>query len=130
MTGYEIAGLWIGLNVLLMAILKGAVGRTRARTKVDFGAGENEQMLRMMRVQGNAVEDVPASLIAIGALAFLSAPTMLLHGLGGALFVSRVLHATGLGGKGGASIGRVAGTIGSVLVLLISSISCIWFAVT
>lgn len=127
---FEAAGLWIGLNVLLMAVLKGSVGRTRGRTKVDFGDGDNEQMQRMMRVQGNAVEDIPVSLIGLGALALMSAPIMLIHGLGGTLFVSRVLHATGLGGKSGASFGRIAGTIGSILVLLITGGACLWLAFT
>jgi uncharacterized membrane protein YecN with MAPEG domain len=130
MTGYEAAGLWIGLNVLLMALIKGAVGRTRGQTKIDYGAGDNDKMQRMMRVQGNAVEDVPIALIGLGALAFMAAPIMLLHGLGGTLFLSRLLHAFGLGGSGGISFGRVAGTIGSVLVLLITSVACIWLAVT
>lgn len=130
MTGFEVAGLWIGLNVVLMALLKGAVGRTRGQTKVDYGAGDNDKMQRMMRVQGNAVEDIPIALIGLGALAFLSAPVTLLHGLGGTLFVSRVLHAFGLGGKGGFSFGRIAGTIGSVFVLLITGGACIWLALT
>ena len=130
MTGFEAAGLWIGLNVVLMALLKGAVGRTRFQTKVDYGAGDNDKMQRMMRVQGNAVEDVPVALVGLAALAFLSAPVTLLHGLGGTLFVARVLHALGLGGKGGISFGRVAGTIGSVLVLLVTGGACIWFALT
>jgi len=130
MDSLEAVGLWVGLNVLLMFFLKGATGRTRAKTKVDFGAGENEQMQRMMRVQGNAVEDIPIALIGIGALGLMSAPIMLIHGLGGGLFASRVLHAMGLGNAGGFTFGRVAGTIGSVLVLLVTGIACIWFAVT
>ena len=130
MDGFEVVGLWIGLNVLLMVFLKGAVGRTRGQTKVDFGAGDSEAMQRMMRVQGNAVEDVPIALIGLGILGLMSAPVMLLHGLGGTLFVSRVLHASGLGSKGGFSFGRIAGTIGSMLVLLITGIACIYLALT
>ena len=130
MDSLEAVGLWVGLNVLLMFILKGLTGRTRANTKVDFGAGDNEQMQRMMRVQGNAVEDIPIALIGIGALGLMSGPIMLIHGLGGVLFASRILHASGLGGKGGISFGRVAGTIGSVLVLLITGVACLWLAFT
>lgn len=128
MSHYEVTALWVGLNLLLMLFLKGAVGRTRGQTKVDFGAGDNEKMQRMMRVQGNAVEDMPIALIGLGALALMSAPIMLLHGLGGGLFISRLLHAIGLGGKGGFSFGRVAGTIGTILVFLVTGIACIWFA--
>lgn len=130
MESMEAVGLWIGLNVLLMMVLKGAVGRTRAKTKVDFGAGENDNMARMMRVQGNAVEDVPIALIGLSVLGFMSAPLMLLHGLGASLFISRILHASGLGGKGGVTFGRVAGTIGSIFVLLITGVACVWLAFT
>lgn len=128
MTELQAVGLWVGLNVLLMFFLKGNTGRIRAKTKVDIGAGDSEQMQRAMRVQGNAVEDVPVALIGLGALGLMTAPIMLIHGLGGVLFASRVLHAAGLGGKGGFSFGRFAGTLGSVLVLLVTGIACLWYA--
>lgn len=128
MTHFEIVTLYIGLNVLLMAFLKMNCGRVRVATKVDYGAGDDDQMARAMRVQGNAVEDVPITLIGLLALASLSAPTLLLHILGGTLTGARVLHAMGLGGKGGFSLGRVLGTIGSLLCLLVTAGSCIYFA--
>jgi uncharacterized membrane protein YecN with MAPEG domain len=43
---------------------------------------------------------------------------MLLHGCGVVLVVSRVLHALGLGRSAGASWGRMAGTIGTVGVVV------------
>lgn len=128
MTPIEAAGLWAGLHVLLMLFLKLRAGATRARTKVNFGDGGNEDMQRALRVQGNAVEDVPIALIGIGALAYMAAPIMLIHGLGGVLLVSRVLHALGLGGSSGFSIGRFAGTIGSLVVLLATGGACLYFA--
>lgn len=128
MTTLEAVGLWVGLNVLLMFFLKGMAGYTRSKTKVDYGAGDNERMQRMLRVQGNAVEDVPIALIGLGALGLMSAPVVLIHGLGGGLLASRILHVAGLGSKGGISFGRVAGTAGSVLVLLVTGIACLWFA--
>lgn len=124
----QAAGLWIGLHVLLMFFLKGRVGATRARTKVNFGDGDNELMQRMMRVQGNAVEDVPIGVIGIGALGLMAAPVLLIHGLGALLFGSRILHMIGLGGSSGTSFGRLAGTIGSVLALIVTGGACIWFA--
>lgn len=130
MEPFEIVTLYIGLNVLLMAFLKLNCGRVRVATKVDYGAGDNDRMARAMRVQGNAVEDVPITLIGILGLASLSAPGLLLHILGGTLTASRVLHATGLGSKGGTTIGRLLGTIGSLLCLLVTAGSCIYFALT
>ena len=128
MTHFEIVTLYIGLNVLLMFFLKLNAGRVRTGTKVDFGAGDNDAMTRAMRVQGNAVEDIPITLIGLFGLASLQAPALLLHILGGGLTASRVLHALGLGSKGGASFGRIVGTIGSVLCLLVTAGACIYYA--
>lgn len=128
MSHFEIAVLYIGLNVLLMALLKLNVGRVRSGEKVDFGPGGNDAVMRAMRVQGNAVEDVPITLLGLMGLAALAAPTGLLHGLGATLTVSRVLHAIGLGGA--STLPRVLGTIGSLLCLLVTAGACIYFALT
>jgi len=129
-THYEIVALYIGLCVLLMAFLKANCGRARVGSKVDYGAGDSDSMARAMRVQGNAVEDVPITLIGLLALATMQAPPLLLHIIGGTLVGARVLHAVGLGGKGGPSIGRILGTIGSLLCLLVTAGACIYFALT
>ena len=122
------ATLYIGLFVLLFIILKLNAGRVRAGAKVSIGDGDDEQMKRAMRVQGNAVEDVPITLLGVLALAHLSAPVMLIHLLGGGFFVFRVLHALGLGGAPGFAIGRAIGTIGTLLVLIATTIGCLYYA--
>lgn len=128
MTSFEALALWVGLHVLLMAGLKLRVGATRIRTKVDYGGGEDALMQRMLRVQGNAVEDVPIALLGLGALAFAGGPVWMIHMLGGLLFAARSSHAFGLGGKAGASKGRFIGTVGSLLVLLLTGGACLYFA--
>ena len=45
MTHLQIATLYIGLNVLLLAVLKMNVGRARAQQKVNFGDGGNDVVL-------------------------------------------------------------------------------------
>lgn len=130
MTAFEAAILYIGLHVLLFAALKVNVGRVRQGEKIGFGDGANERLQRAIRVQGNAVEDVPILLVGLLALAALSAPVWLIHGLGGALFLGRVLHAVGLGGSSGASMGRLVGTLISLIVTLVIGGAYIWFAVT
>ena len=114
--------------MLLMAFLKMNCGRVRVGQKVDFGEGGNDAVSRAMRVQGNAVEDIPITLVGLVGLAALSAPTALLHTLGAVLTIARVLHAIGLGGNVG--MARLFGTIGSLLCLLVTSGSCIYFALT
>lgn len=128
MTELQAAALWVGLHVLLMGYLKLRVGATRSKTKVGFGDGDNEQMQRSLRVQGNAVEDVPITLIGLVMLALVTAPLWLIHAAGGVLLGSRLLHAFGLGKSSGVTFGRLVGTLGSVIAMVAVAIGCIYFS--
>ncbi len=130
MTAFAAATLYIGLFCLLMLALKMNVGRVRSSERVNFGDGANEALQRAIRVQGNAVEDVPVVLLGLLGLAALAAPTVLIHALGGSFLLGRVLHAVGLGGSSGTSFGRLVGTLISMIVLLVTAGACIWFALT
>lgn len=130
MTTIAAATLYIGLFGLLMLLLKMNVGRARTSQKVMFGDGGNEVVQRAIRVQGNAVEDVPVVLLGLFGLAFLEAPVVLIHGLGASFLLGRVLHAIGLGGSSGGSFGRMWGTLISVLVQLVTAGACLWYALT
>jgi hypothetical protein len=50
------------------------------------------------------------------------------HGLGASFLVGRVLHAVGLGGSEGSSFGRSVGTVITLLVMLVTTGACIWYA--
>lgn len=130
MTSLAAATLYTGLFLFLFAILKLNCGRVRIGTKVNYGPGGNEKMIQAMRVQGNAIEDGPIVLIGLFGLASLSAPTLLIHVIGSVFFVSRVLHAIGLGSGDGSGAPRIIGTIGSLLSLLVTGGSCLWFVLS
>ena len=130
MTAFAAATLYIGLFGLLMIALKMNVGRVRTSEKVGFGDGANEAMQRAIRVQGNAVEDVPVVLLGLLGLAALAAPVVLIHALGGSFLVGRILHAVGLGGSSGSSFGRLVGTLIRLIVMLVTAGACIFFALT
>ncbi|KCZ50573.1 hypothetical protein HY29_07355 [Hyphomonas beringensis] len=129
MTAMAAATLYVGLFALLMLVLKANVARVRAKEKVMFGDGDNDAMLRAIRVQGNAVEDVPIVLIGLVALGAMAAPVWAVHGLGAAFLLGRVLHAVGLGGSSGSSMGRMVGTLLSAVVLLLTAGLCVGMAV-
>lgn len=116
MTHFEIAGLYIALCVLVMLGLKLAAGSSRLKVRVSIGDGGDDRLIRAMRAQANAVEDMPILLFGLVALAGLSANPILLHVLGGTIVVSRVLHALGMYKVIG--FGRMVGTILSALALL------------
>lgn len=115
MTPTHAAALWIGLIALFMLALKMWVGAQRARHKVAPGDVSNLEFGRAQRVQMNAVEDVPPLMVGLLALAALGVPAAYIHGCGLVLLLARIGHATGLASSGGFSIGRTAGTMGSML---------------
>jgi hypothetical protein len=130
MTPIAAATLYLGLFGLLMVILKLNVGRVRASKKINLGDGNDESMQRAIRVQGNAVEDMPVVLLGLLGLGLLDAPVLLIHALGATFLVARILHAVGLGGMPGAGVGRLIGTLLSLILMLATAGTCIWFAVT
>lgn len=117
MSPVQAAAMNIGLLIVLMLGLKLYVAGRRGKLKLPSGE-TNPEFDRAMRVQMNAVEDVPALMVGIGALAMLSMPTWYIHMVGLVLLLSRVLHAVGLASSSGFSIGRAAGTTGTLLVYL------------
>lgn len=130
MTGFEAVTLYLGLFGLLFAVLKMNCGRVRMATQVNYGEGDNEAMAKAMRVQANAIEDVPIVLLGLIGLASLLAPVALIHALGGTFFVGRVLHAVGLSSATGTGLPRLLGTIISLFTIIITGGACLWFALT
>jgi uncharacterized membrane protein YecN with MAPEG domain len=118
----------MGLFGLLMLILKLNVGRVRASKRINLGDGNDESMQRAIRVQGNAIEDVPVVLLGLVGLGLLEAPVMLIHALGATFLVARVLHAVGLGGMSGLGVGRLIGTLLSLIAILVTAGACVWYA--
>lgn len=129
MTPIAATTLYIGLFALLMLVLKLNVGRVRASKKINLGDGNDDAMQRAIRVQGNAVEDVPVVLLGLVGLGLMGAPVMLIHAIGATFLVARILHAVGLGGMAGAGVGRLIGTLLSLIALLVTAGACVWFAV-
>jgi uncharacterized protein len=109
------AALYVGLLVFLMMGLKMWVGGQRGRLKVPPGDHSNPEFGRALRVQHNAVEDVPVLMVGLLSLAVLGAPVWSIHLIGAGLVVSRILHAAGLAGAAGFSFGRLVGTLGTLL---------------
>lgn len=117
MSPVQAAAMNIGLLVILMMALKFYVAGRRGKLKLPSGETTPE-FDRALRVQMNAVEDVPALMVGIGALAMLGMPAWYIHAVGLVLLISRILHAAALAGSSGFSIGRAVGTTGTLLVYL------------
>lgn len=108
MSPVQAAALWSGGMILLLVVLGARVAMARRGNRVLLGDGGNAQVLLASRVFGNASEYIPAGIGALALLVVLGMPAYVLHGLGGGLFLGRLIHAVSLSDKR-PTAGRVIG---------------------
>ena len=125
----QAATLWGGLLILLLLVLSSVVVSRRRRHLIEFGDGGNPEMTPAVRAFGNAAEYIPAGICGLILLAFVGAPPLLIHGVGGVLFAGRVIHALGLLFQKGPSLGRVGGMLLTYLALLVAGVSLLAYGV-
>ena len=120
MTPLQIVGLWAALNAIVTLALAINCGVARGKTKVLLGDGGNETMTRAMRAHANNVEYTPLVLVMLVTLGLLQASTLILHLVGGLLFVGRAAHGFGLTTNSGISAGRGLGMLLTMVAALIA----------
>jgi len=120
--------LFASLHVLLMLVLLARISRHRHGQRIGLGDGGDAVLNRKIRVHGNFVEHAPIALLLLGLLELCGLPTGWLWAFGSALLLGRVMHAIGLSGSGGYSIGRFWGTALTWLVLLAMAIAGLWLS--
>lgn len=76
-------------------------------------------------IHANFAEYIPFALILIILAEFTGVADMLIHILGGALVLGRLMHLYGILTKEGSSIGRAGGMMITFLVILTASVICI-----
>jgi uncharacterized membrane protein YecN with MAPEG domain len=123
---FPITGLYAGLLGVLLIVLSLWVIYLRLTLKVGIGAGESRVLLRVIRVHGNFTEYIPHCLILLALNEAGGASPGFLHATGATIFVSRLLHALGLGRFHGVSIPRFVGTAATQTVLFLLSSRLIW----
>jgi len=121
----SISTFYIGLNVLLIFALAMYVVVLRYRHKVGIGDGGVPELLRAIRVHGNALEYVPLVLIMMLALELSSVGNIHLHVIGSVLLAGRLLHAWGLTRSSGTSPGRFIGTLSTWIIFVYAAALCI-----
>ena len=106
---FRVTALYAGLNALILLVLAIRVARQRGISKVGIGTGGDAALERISRIHGNAAENIPIVLILLGLAEACGSSVVLLHLMGIALTLGRLLHAWGLTRSPNASVGRAAG---------------------
>ena len=113
MTLFQIAALYIALNLFLTPVLMYRVGQVRIRKNILLGDGGNDLVLSRMRAHANFTENAPLALIGLIGFAMLGASPIVLHVFGAAFFIGRILHAMGMAKA--LKQGRLIGTLITLL---------------
>jgi uncharacterized protein len=116
---------YAGLNGLIALVLAVLVVRLRVKTKTDLGTGGHPALEQAIRAHGNFIEYVPLILLLLLLLELCETRRIVLHGLGAALTLGRILHAWGLHTTPGESAGRLAGITLTWATLAIAAVLAI-----
>ena len=88
-----ISALYIALSAIIIGQLSMTVIKARRKFKVSVGDGGNQVLQLAICAQTNAVEYLPIGMLLLLALELNAANNLIIHALGLALIVGRILHA-------------------------------------
>ena len=118
--------LYAGLLGLWFLLLSVRVVQGRGQHGINLGDGGNATLMRRIRGHANFAEYVPLTLLLIAVLELSHQSLYLIHALGLALLVARVLHGYAFAFTEHFKFGRMVGTALTFAVLLIAALLCVW----
>lgn len=121
-----ITGLYAALCALLILMLSFRIVSLRRRLRVGMGDGGDAGLARAIRAQANAIEYIPVLLVMLLIAENNGAGVVFVHACGIVLVLARLLHALGLSGSAGTSLGRFWGTLGTWVLLLVLAGQLLW----
>ena len=120
--------LYAGLLVLWSLVLSMRVVQHRRRAKVSLGNGGDPALLQVIRGHANFAEYVPLALLLLIILELSRFSIYVIHALGAALLVARLLHGYALAFSAEWRFGRYWGTVLTFVILILEAILCLWQA--
>jgi uncharacterized membrane protein YecN with MAPEG domain len=115
--------LYAGMLALWFVVLSARVVGIRRR--VPFGDAGDVSITRVIRAQANFAEYVPLALLMMGFLEVGRHSIYLLHALGIALLVARLLHGFALSFAWHPRNARMAGAALTFVVLVVEAVLCV-----
>ena len=117
----SITPIYIALLGLLFIPFTLRAGLYRVQSNIFIGTGDDPEMLRRIRGQGNFIETVPIALLLFVAMELLGATDIWLHILGIALVFGRICHYLAIT-ELGPSVLRPGGISTTRITILVSSL--------
>lgn len=98
----------------------------RRAKRVGFGAGDDDDLQRRIRVHANFAEYVPFAVLLLTVAELIGCAGLVLHGLCTTLLVGRLVHAVGLSRPSTDPFGRVVGMSGTLTAILGAAVAIGW----
>lgn len=114
----------LGITFMYLSIL---VIRGRRSKKISLGDGGDQHFLGVIRAHANFAEYVPLILVLMLVAEINLANSWLLHSVGTALLLGRIIHAYGLRHHSGLSWQRISGMVLTFAALIGVSVQNIVF---
>ena len=92
----QISAMYAGLLLLTMLVLGARISILRVKYGVAMGSGDQPDLGRAVRLFGNFTEWVPIVIVGLVLCELVGAPALMLHLVGIAVILSRLLHIAGL----------------------------------
>src|SRR5882672_12185116 len=122
----SITALYAGILSLIIVALGINVTVHRVKLKVSLGDGGNPQMLRMIRLHGNAVEYLPLALVLMLAYELNGGWHSALHIIGIALIAARLIQTMAMWGTEMPGAGRGIGQTTTWLSIGVLALLNLW----
>ena len=123
---FQMVAFYAAINALIMLVLGMLVVRARVKTRTEIGDGGDPNMIGPLRAHANNTEYVPTALILLFILYSMGASIYVIHAMGAALTLGRLMHAVGLSRNIGTSLMRLLGMILTWLAFLIGIAATLW----
>jgi len=122
MNSIQITSIYAALLGLIFAVITLRVAQQRYAKKQSLGDGGDKQFSKLIRGHGNFAETVPLALILLVLLELQGASAILLHILGIALVIGRVMHYLQLTGAIKPLVFRSAGMVLTLTAIIAASV--------
>jgi len=120
-----VSPIYIGIVGLLAIYLSVKVSLKRQEHKVSTGDGDNPHLFKSIRVHANYIENAPLAMILLLVFEMQGASAWMVHALGLAFVIGRVLHVYGLGSHPQLPLLRTVGSSITLTYLLVISVGVV-----
>jgi len=122
MNSLPITSTYAALLGFIFVVITLRIAQQRYAKRVSLGDGGDKQFSKLIRGHGNFTETVPLALILILLLELQGASATLLHVLGAALVIGRVMHYLQLTGTIKPLLFRTVGMVLTITVIIAASV--------